>query len=169
MKIRPGGPDDLDDVLAMLDQAVAWLTEQGRTGQWGSTAFSEKPERIEQMARWLANDDAWIAEIDGESAGAMTLSPRHLPYVPAPGEPELYVRLLVTARRFRGHGVGGALLDHARAEAARAGVGLLRVDCYAGGGGKLVDYYTGQGFTPVSTFSVGEWPGQLLAQHLPRE
>ena len=29
-------------------------------------------------------------------------------------------------------------------------------------GGKLVDYYKGQGFTPTDTFSVNGWPGQVL-------
>jgi hypothetical protein len=76
----------------------------------------------------------------------------------------LYITLLVTARPFAGRGVGGTLLAHARDEAQRLGVGLVRVDCYSGGDGRLVDYYRRNGFTPVATFTVGTWPGQLLSQ-----
>ncbi len=77
-------------------------------------------------------------------------------------EPELYIRWLVTARPFAGHGVGGALIAHACGEARRQGVGLLRVDCYAGSDGRLVDYYRSNGFTEAETFMVGTWRGRVL-------
>jgi hypothetical protein len=32
MRIRIGGPQDAPVVLALGDEAVAWLVEQGRTG-----------------------------------------------------------------------------------------------------------------------------------------
>jgi GNAT superfamily N-acetyltransferase len=81
--------------------------------------------------------------------------------VPAADEPELYISWLVTSRPFAGHGVGAALIEHACAEARRLDVGLLRVDCYAGNDGRLVDYYRGNGCTTAETFTVG-WPGQVL-------
>ncbi|MFF7895340.1 hypothetical protein ACFZDI_26285 [Streptomyces sp. NPDC007907] len=54
------------------------------------------------------------------------------------------------------------------AEGSRAGVSLLRVDCYAGDDGKLVRYYESNGFTRTEAFTVGEsqWPGQLLARRV---
>lgn len=58
------------------------------------------------------------------------------------------------------------LLDHARAEAADRGLGLLRVDCWAGGGGALIRYYQSAGFTPTVRFMVGDWQGQLLEQRM---
>jgi hypothetical protein len=51
-------------------------------------------------------------------------------------------------------------------ETRRAGVRLLRVDCWAGGGGELVAYYERHGFTPTETFLAGSWPGQVLAQRV---
>ena len=63
------------------------------------------------------------------------------------------------------------LLDHARELAREAGVGLLRVDCFAGGDGALVRYYEKQGFTRDVEFAVprvndSDWPGQVLVQRL---
>ena len=80
------------------------------------------------------------------------------------------MRLLVTDRASAGQNIGGVLLDHARELAREAGVGLLRVDCFAGGDGALVRYYEKQGFTRTETFAVpvndSEWPGQVLVQRL---
>jgi GNAT superfamily N-acetyltransferase len=166
MKIRPGGPRDAAAILAMMDGAVAWLTENGRSGQWGTEPFSAIPRRVESIAEKTRTDTVWIAEIDGEPAGAMATSPKCMPYVPEAPEPELYITLLVTDRAFSGRGVGSALLAHARESARRIGVGLVRVDCYAGSSGRLVDYYRRNGFVPVETFTVGDWPGQLLAQRV---
>ncbi len=166
MDIRRGGPDDLPAMMAMLDGAVAWLAEAGRPGQWGSEPWSADEKRTARVADRLRTDVVWIAEIDGEPAGALTHSSDSPDYVPDAGEPELYVRVLVTSRAFTGRGVGGALLDHAREQARAQGVGLVRVDCYAGDGGGLVRYYESQGFTPVQEFVLDDWPGQLLSDRV---
>jgi GNAT superfamily N-acetyltransferase len=168
LRIRRGGEDDLPAILAMLDGAVEWLVARGRTGQWGTRPWSERPKAVERVTELVRSGTPWIAEVDGAPAGTLTLTPDGAAsYVPAADEPEAYVHLLVTDRRYAGLGVGAALLAHARDEARRLGVGLLRVDCYAGDDGALVDYYRRNGFTPVETFTVGgDWPGQLLAQRV---
>ncbi len=162
MEIRRGGTDDIPAIMAMLDGAVAWLADRGRADQWGARPWSESPGQLEKIADKVRTGVAWIAEVDGEPAGAMTLSAEAVDYVSAAGEPELYITLLVTSRAFTGRGVGSALLSHAHEEARRAGVGLLRVDCFAGNDGRLVEYYSGNGFTRADTFTVGTWPGRLL-------
>ncbi|MFD1152156.1 GNAT family N-acetyltransferase [Saccharothrix hoggarensis] len=166
MEIRSGDLDDLPVIMAMLDEAVAWLAAAGRTGQWGSEPFSTQPRRVEGITAKIRSGTTWIAEVDGVPAGGMTLTSTAPSHVTAAGEPEVYVSWLVTSRSFAGRGVGAALLAHAREEARRAGVGLLRVDCYAGSDGRLVDYYRRNGFEPVETFTVDTWPGQLLAQRV---
>ena len=88
-----------------------------------------------------------------------------MPIAPA-AEPERYVRLLVSDRRHAGLGIGAALLTHAAEETRRAGVGLLRVDCWAGGDGHLVTFYERNGFTPTDRFLSDAWPGQVLARRL---
>jgi GNAT superfamily N-acetyltransferase len=167
MKIRQGGPGDVPLVLGMLDGAVAWLAARGRTGQWGKEPWSARPKAVARVGEIVASGTLWLAEIDGEPAGTLTLTPGPGPYLEPADEPEVYVHLLVTDRRFAGRDVGAALLAHAVAETRRQGIGLLRVDCYAGDDGRLVAYYRSQGFTPTETFTVGDWPGQVLARRVP--
>jgi GNAT superfamily N-acetyltransferase len=166
MRIRGGGPDDAPLLLAMLDGAVAWLAANGRTGQWGSEPWSRDPNRVERITGIARDDEIRVAEVDGRPAGAMAVSPRPPRYIDPIEEPELYITLLVTDRAFAGHGVGSALIARARDEARASGAGLLRVDCYAGDDGRLVQYYRRNGFEPVARFTVGDWPGQLLSQQV---
>jgi GNAT superfamily N-acetyltransferase len=163
--IRPGGPDDVDVLLALFDEAVAWMVARGQPEQWGSRPFSSQPQRVERV-RGLARKELWIAEWDAEPVGALAIGSDAPAYVPPAPEPETYVHLLLTSRRRAGLGIGSALLDLARERAREAGTGLLRVDCWAGAQGRLVAYYARNGFTPTGTFAVGDWPGQVLEQRL---
>jgi len=169
INIRRAGRDDVPAVLALLDGATEWLVARGRTDQWGTEPHSANPRRVAQITAF-ADDGLWVAEADGRVVGALAVGDA-MPYVPAATEPELYVGLLVTERGSAGHNLGGELLDHARELARTAGVGVLRVDCFAGGDGALVRYYEKQGFTRDVEFAVprvndSDWPGQVLVQRL---
>ncbi|MFB7502179.1 GNAT family N-acetyltransferase [Streptomyces broussonetiae] len=166
--IRRGGPGDAPLVLGMLDSAVEWLVSQGRTGQWGTGSWSENERAVELVHRYTAQGTPYIAEVDGSPAATLTLSKGPGPYLEPADEPERYIHLFATDRRFKGLGAGAALLAHAAEETRRAGVSLLRVDCYAGDDGKLVAYYESNGFTRTEAFTVGEdkWPGQVLARRV---
>ena len=48
MIIRNGLPDDARIVLALFDEAVAWLVERGETGQWGTELCSAFPARVDR-------------------------------------------------------------------------------------------------------------------------
>ncbi|RIV39611.1 GNAT family N-acetyltransferase [Micromonospora radicis] len=63
---------------------------------------------------------------------------------------------MVTDRSYAGAGIGGRLLAHAADLAGELGVGLLRVDCYAGA---LVRWYERQGCTPRTVSRSGA-PGR---------
>ncbi|MFF6876839.1 GNAT family N-acetyltransferase [Streptomyces sp. NPDC012474] len=169
--IRDGGPDDIPAILGMLDSCVEWLVSQGRTGQWGTRPLSQSPKTVESVGRYMAEGSVFMADADGVPAGTLTLTDSagaYLSHLPQPGEPERYIHWLASDRRFKGHGVGSALLAHAAEETRRAGISLLRVDCYAGDDGKLVRYYESNGFNRTEAFTVGEnkWPGQLLARRV---
>jgi GNAT superfamily N-acetyltransferase len=169
--IREAGPDDVPVILGMLDSCVEWLVSQGRTGQWGTKPLSESQKTVESVVRYMDEGDVFIAEADGVPAATLTLTDSpgaYLAHLPPAGEPERYIHWLASDRRFKGHGVGSALLAHAAEVTRRAGVTLLRVDCYAGDDRKLVAYYEGNGFTPTEAYTVGDngWPGQVLARRV---
>ncbi|MFE6904848.1 GNAT family N-acetyltransferase [Streptomyces erythrochromogenes] len=168
IRIRPGGPADAPALLDMLDSAVAWMNARGNTEQWGTTPYSRLPGGPERVERYTTENTPYVAELDGVPVGGLVLDHGPSPQLPiaSAGEPERYVRLLVSDRRYAGRGIGAALLAHAAEETRRAGVALLRVDCWAGGGGELVAFYERNGFAPTERFLSGDWPGQVLARRV---
>jgi GNAT superfamily N-acetyltransferase len=164
MRIRAGDTRDLPAVMAMFDEAVAWMVAHGNTQQWGTEPWSGDPVRLRRVTEMIDVGELWIAEVDGVPAGLLLTTPEPTKYVEPVAEPELYVSLLLTSRRYAGRKIGAQLLAKARADAEAKGVSLLRVDCYAGGTGELVRYYERNGFVRAGTFTVGEWPGQILEQ-----
>lgn len=151
MEIRESGEGDLHIVLGLFDAAVEWLVARGSAGQWGTEPWSADPAKVERVRTMLRDGRPFLAISDGVPAGALILD-HPLPYTPPVDEPEVYVTLLLASREHRG--VGARLLEFARQDARDRGIGLLRVDCWAGGDGKLVRYYEGQGFTPTERVRV---------------
>ena len=166
MKLRIGGAGDAVALLAMCDDAVAWLTGEGLGGQWGTRPWSEDPARVARVHRMVSDEELWIAEIDDRLAGALILTEQAPVHVPPADQSELYVLFLITAREFADRGVGRGLLDHARRRAHNLGVSLMRVDCWAGADGALLNYYRTAGFTPTVGFTHHGWAGQVLEQRL---
>jgi ribosomal protein S18 acetylase RimI-like enzyme len=162
VRFRPGSRDDAPALLALFDEAVAWLVERGQPGQWGTEPWSGS-ERHRAFVSELAAAGLTVAEEDGEVVGALVVG-EPMPYVDPAPEPELYVRLLITSRRRRGERIGERLVELARADARARGVSLLRVDCYAAP--TLVAWYERQGFEVVAPLHVGEWEGRLLEQRV---
>jgi len=166
MEIRRGDHLDEPRVLALFDEAVAWMVARGNTEQWGTEPWSAQPEKVARVGEIIDDGELWIAEVADAPAGALVVSDRHPRYVGDADEPELYVVMLVVSRAHAGRRIGARLIEFARERARSRGVGLMRVDCYAGGTGELVRYYVRNGFTPTETFTVGDWPGQLLEQRV---
>jgi GNAT superfamily N-acetyltransferase len=164
--IRSGDSGDVDLLLGFFDEAVEWLVARGSSKQWGTEPWSRVPQRVERVKTMAADPGLRFAVVDGEPAGALIVSEEHDPHVPAVNERELYVRLLITSRRFTGRSVGGRLIEYALDEARRRGIDLVRVDCWAGGDGELQRYYESQGFTPTVQFAVDDWVGQVLEQRV---
>jgi GNAT superfamily N-acetyltransferase len=112
-------------------------------------------------------EDEELSIING-IVGALTVGQAN-PYVQPATEPELYVLFLASDRASSGKGIGTLLLEKARTLARKAGVSVVRLDCYAGGSGGLVRYYESQGFERAETFEIKGWPGQVLVQRLDKE
>jgi GNAT superfamily N-acetyltransferase len=164
LEIREGDAGDAAAVLALFDEAVAWLVARGQTGQWGSRPFSAIDRRVAQAAEWAAGGGLRIASVDGAVAGALVLGARP-PWVTPVADAERYVEALVSSRRLAGRDVGGELLRHATAETRAAGAWLLRVDCWAGAP-PLVAWYERQGFHRSGTFDFDGWHGQVLSMRV---
>ena len=172
MRIRAGGREDVPLILRFGDEAVAWMNARGNTQQWGSEPWTGG--KSEREAQFLKRADTGglrvLEDEDGTPLGAMVITEERQPYVPDAEERELYVNFLISSRAHAGRGVGRALIERAKQEAAERGIDLLRVDCWAGEDGNLVKVYEGYGFKRVREFTVpvpaGDWPGMLLAMRL---
>jgi GNAT superfamily N-acetyltransferase len=163
--IRPGGARDFPVLMTLFDDAVQWLAARGSAGQWGSEPWSGNPQREERVRGFTTGGGLFVAEFDGAPVGVTVLGDS-LPYAPPVDDPEVYIGLLLTSRAHAGQGIGTRLLDFAREETRRRGIGLLRVDCWAGGDEKLVDYYRRQGFTPTVRVVASERTLQIFEQRL---
>jgi GNAT superfamily N-acetyltransferase len=170
LKIRRAVPTDAAAVLALFDAAIAWFVRIGNTRQWGTEPASGQERWITRVEQWCVSSDAWVAEHPMVGVcGALVLG-EALAYVPAATEPEVYVRVLIGSRDPRVKGTGRRLLAFAEERARAAGVGRMRVDCYAGGSGDLVRFYEAAGYERDVTFTVGDgadaWPGQVLSRRV---
>jgi GNAT superfamily N-acetyltransferase len=167
LKIHHGNGDDALRLLALFDDAVAWMVARGQTAQWGTEPFSARPAQVSRAQRWAAGGGLWFAVADDARdapAGAIVLGDAH-DYVPPADCQELYVQVLLTASAWRGRGVGGRLIEHAVSVARGQDAAQLRVDCWDGVAA-LPSQYERLGFTRVGSFNVGDWPGAILTMAL---
>jgi GNAT superfamily N-acetyltransferase len=164
LTIRPGGSEDLDAVLALFDEAIAWLVARGLSGQWGEQPFSERSEMGERIRDTLTSGEGLIAEVGGRAVGALVLGSSP-PYVPPNPVPELYVTLLISSRRLAGERIGARLLAHASRRARDLGRAMVRVDCWADSP-RLVRFYEDQGFRRDGRFDLRGWRGQILSKRI---
>jgi GNAT superfamily N-acetyltransferase len=132
--VRRATPDDRRTVLAVLDEAAAWLAARGVV-QWPARF---RPEWIEPG---LGSGEVWLAERAGVAVGTFTLQWSD-PLWPDDGRAGYVHRLAV--RRSAG-GSGRWLLDRAADSAREHGRDLLRLDCDAGNPA-LRRYYESAGF-----------------------
>jgi len=164
LTIRPGGEADGPAVIAMFDEAVAWLVERGQTGQWGATPFSERPGIRERVYGFKVGGGLHVAEGKGEPVGVLVVGPAPAYAPPAP-VPELYIIHLLSSRRLIGQGIGAALVTKAIEVGYERNAEVLRVDCWAHAPG-LVHWYEKQGFTRSNRFELNGWQGQIFTMEL---
>lgn len=167
MRIRPGTPEDFDAVLALGDEAVAWMNARGNTEQWGTKPWTGD-EKHEQMVYYaLLGDGVHVMESEeGDVVGVLMATDQRSEHAPVVDERELYINLLLTSRQRSGQGIGAALMERAKAVAGEQGIDLIRLECWAGENGSLVRVYEGYGFQRVQEVFAEDWPGMLLAMRL---
>jgi GNAT superfamily N-acetyltransferase len=91
--------------------------------------------------------ETWIAEIDGEPAGTITVNDRADEGLWSPGEiaDAVIVHYMIVDLRFSGHRVGAGMLAHAAVLAGRRHRTWVRLDAWTTNDG-LHDYYRRSGF-----------------------
>jgi GNAT superfamily N-acetyltransferase len=136
--------------LALGDEAVTWMNARGNTQQWGTAPWTGNEKREAFIRDHATGGGMRIAQNqDGTVLGVLVITETRQAYVPAAGERELYVNLLLVSRCHSGWGIGAALIEQAKREAAARGIGLIRVDCWAGEDGSLVPGFDSWGSTLV--------------------
>lgn len=163
-RIRPGEPSDELPLLAIFDEAVAWLVARGQRGQWGDQPWSHAEKGRRTVRGMVQGGGLYVLERCQRVVGALEVGDR-FDYAQPVDVSELYVRLVLTSRAEAGQSLGRLLIEHAVQLARERGAALLRVDCWAGAP-RLVAWYESCGFVRSHTFSLGDWHGQLLERAL---
>ena len=140
---------DLPDVLALLNDAAAWLRSRG-LDQWPH-GFSAA--RIGPM---IARGEVWLAREGGRAVGTVTISGEADPDFWTSAESRelaVYVSKLAVSRADVGVGLGALLLRWAVDYAARLGCDWARLDAWRTNA-QLHVYYRRQGWEQVRIVSL---------------
>ncbi len=142
-------PADVGDVLAVLDEAAAWLRASG-VDQW--------PDHFEStwVESAIERGETWLARLDGVVAGTITLDWED-PLWSDLDEPAGYVHRMAVRRSATG--LGAVLLDWAVATSQALGCDQLRLD-FVSSNTRLRSYYESRGFQHQGDVPVGGAPGQ---------
>ncbi|MGF6887275.1 GNAT superfamily N-acetyltransferase [Nocardia sp. GAS34] len=147
VRIRQAEPSDLGTICRLRLQRTAWLAARG-SDQWTRQGRGLPIEIFARaVGRAVDARETWIAEIDGEPAGTITVNDRADEGLWSPGElaDAVIVHYMIVDLRFAGNRVGSALLAHAAALARRRRRTWVRLDAWTTNTG-LHDYYRRSGF-----------------------
>lgn len=146
--LRPATLGDLALICRLRVQRTAWLTARG-SDQW---TVAGRGRAIETFAaavgRALDRGETWIAEIDGEPAGTITVNHRADPDLWSPWElaESVIVHFMIVDLRFAGRHVGHHMLAHAAHLADHQHRPWVRLDAWTTNT-ELHAYYRRAGFT----------------------
>jgi GNAT superfamily N-acetyltransferase len=145
------GPDQVDNVLGLLDEAAAWLQAQG-ISQW--------PERFESS--WVEDaihrGETWLVQVGRTISATVTLDWSDPVWSDVAGNAAYLHRMAV---RRRASGLGAVILAWAAGIACQHGRKALRLDCVASND-RLRAYYEAAGFVYRDDVAVAGAPGQRL-------
>lgn len=152
LDIRPARSDELAVVLALLDEAAAWLQDKG-IDQWPASFTQDATWRMERIKAYVDEGNTYLAyDPTGNAVGTFTVTERADPEFahgwPDGPENALYLFRMAVTRSASGNDVGSALLDWAAQEAGRRGKKWLRIDIHRLNP-ELRRYYEQRGFSKV--------------------
>jgi GNAT superfamily N-acetyltransferase len=130
-------PDDIDEVLEILDEVARWLSSRG-INQWPTDGFPR-----ELIAGDIARGEVYIARRDRRAIGTFTLQWSDELFWPGAIEAAGYIHRIAVRRDARGLGI--ELIELAERATAATGRKILRLDCFSGNDA-LCGYYERAGF-----------------------
>jgi len=143
VEVRQAAHEDLNAVLAVLDNAAAWLQSIGLREQWPAS-FSQDPAFVHLAVQLIARNQLFVASAGEDVAGCFRLDSEQRPFWPHGGE-AMFLLTLAVKREYAARGVAGAMLEWACEFARMNGKSELRLDCWAGNQ-RLRRYYRDAGF-----------------------
>lgn len=147
LRIRQARPADLGTICRLRLQRTAWLAAKG-SEQWQRQHHGLPIDRFaDAVAGSVAAGETWMVEVDGKSAGTITVNDRADPGLWSAGElaDAVFVHYMIVDRRFAGHRVGRVLLAHAAALARSHHRTWVRLDAWTTNA-ELHRYYRRGGF-----------------------
>jgi GNAT superfamily N-acetyltransferase len=150
--IEVAQPSELGEVVKILDDAAAWLREQG-IEQWPDSFSEDATWRMDRIRSYVECGLTYLVrDSSGRAVATFTLSSAADPQFAHgwPDSPDLggYVFRMAVLRSAAGSDLGSVMLDFAAAEVARWGKPWLRVDVHRHNR-KLQAYYERRGFVRV--------------------
>jgi GNAT superfamily N-acetyltransferase len=141
LEVVPAKVEDVDAVLAILDEAAAWIIDQKFPFVWKPGEFSRKAF-LDQIAR----GEVLLGYVDGKPAGTFILQWSD-PFWWGERSPDAgYIHKFAVRPAHMGRGLGDAMLRWAEARARSEGKKFLRLNCIAEDKG-IRRYYEKAGFT----------------------
>ncbi|CAL8575947.1 hypothetical protein XPA_001841 [Xanthoria parietina] len=170
--------------LHLFDESVVWLTSRGLSSQWGSEPLKNDPAHVKKVEKLIEQSTVLLATpvksaFSSSQPGILGIclfssSHRcHPEVIPPASEPEYYIQAILTSRSSpSAKGLGSAFVAEVERMAREAGIGLIRLDCYAGGekGEEgLVRVYEKMGFQKsggLLDYYESGWMGQVMSRRV---
>src|SRR6185312_15161044 len=162
LSIEQARPSDLDSVIDILEEAASWLASRG-IDQWRQGSFLGP--RYDSIADQVYRGEVYLAILDGEPVGTLTLQWEDKKFWGDVSEDAIYVHRIAIRRAYAGKGLGLRLLQWAESMVAKAGKTYLRLDCMAENAA-LCEYYERAGFECRGEIQGKGWRGRLYEKRI---
>ena len=149
LTVRRAGPEDVETVAALLEDAAAWILARG-IRQWPARF----PRRF--VAAAIRDHEVYLALDGPQAVGTFTIQWADEPVWGRRPDDAGYVHRLAVRRDRAGQGLGRWLLARAEERIRAAGRRYLRLDCMAANAG-LRRYYESAGFVGRGEVAIGAW------------
>jgi GNAT superfamily N-acetyltransferase len=158
LEVRLAEGRDVDRVVALLEEASAWIR---------SLDIDQWPARFPRhvVAERLAAHECYLAWVGGEAVGTFSLQPSDAGLWGERPEDALYLHGLAVRRDHAG--LGRKLLAWAEGRAAAAGRRYLRLDCMTDNL-RLRTYYERAGYRHVGDRRFPGWTASLYEKRVVR-